>query len=564
VIRRSDVLVGGAAATGSLVAAAIVLRIWHLDWHVPLDYSGDTVLNLTVIKTVIDHGWYLHNPDLGLPHGQDLYDYPVVSGETLNLLVFRLSRLLTGDPVVVLNVFYLLTFPLAAATAYAVLRWLRADQATSFVGALLFTLLPYHFMRGEVHIFLAAYYAVPLGAYLGLAVLRGEDLISSRRRLAITLGACIVVATASGSFYYAAFTVLLVLVATLLRAVVQRDPRAVLPGCAVVGAIAVLSVVQLAPTLVYHARHGENDEVAKRYWFESENYSLRVTNLVLPVDNHRIGWLAGLKDEYTQAIPQNEARTATLGVVGTFGFLWLLAVVLAVCAGAASRYELGWHPALAVLTLVSLLTATTGGFATLLGVIWPQIRSWDRISVFIAFFALAAVALGLSALGRRLPKPAYGAVLVAVLAVGILDQTTDAFTPPYAVLEEQWDGDRAFVSSVEREVPQGSSLVEVPYEPFPEPALGGRQPYEPAKPYLHSDDLRWSWGAMRGRPADWMAAYAGKPAVQVVAAARERGFQALLLDRAALGPQGPAVATEYRGVLGRPTLTNFRYDLWSL
>ena len=69
---------------------------------------------------------------------------------------------------------------------------------------------------------------------------------------------------------------------------------------------------------------------------------------------------------------------------------------------------------------------------------------------------------------------------------------------------------------------------------------------------------------MRGRPADWMAAYAGKPAAEVVAAARERGFQALLLDRGVLGAQAAAVQADYRSVLGRPTLEDGRYDLWRL
>jgi phosphoglycerol transferase len=88
--------------------------------------------------------------------------------------------------------------------------------------------------------------------------------------------------------------------------------------------------------------------------------------------------------------------------------------------------------------------------------------------------------------------------------------------------------------------------------------------YEPAKPYLQSSGLRWSWGAMRGRPADWMAAYVGKPAADVVAAARERGFVALLLDRAVLGAQAAPVEADYRGVLGAPVLTNDRYSLWRL
>jgi len=563
--RRADLLVGAAAAVLSLVVAALVLRLWHIDWHVPLDYTGDTVLNLTVIKTVMEHGWYLQNPDLGFPHGQELYDYPVVSGETLNLLFFRLAGLFTDDPVVVLNVFYVLTYPLTALTAYFVLRRVPLSREVSLVIALLYAWLPYHFLRGEVHVFLAAYYAVPLGAYLVLAVLRGDPLLGRWRPTLVTLALCAVVATASGSFYYAAFTVFLVAVAALLRFVARGDRQALVAGGAVVAAITAVALIQLAPTVVYHLRHGGNDEVAHRYWFESETYSLKLTNLVLPIEHHRIRPIARARADYVQQIPQSEGRVASLGFVGAVGFLWLLGVALAACFGAGRRFALGLHGGLAALALAAFLAATTGGLSVLFGVIWPQIRAWNRISVFIAFFSLVAVGLLFEAARRRIPPPAFLVGLAVVLVVGALDQTSPAYIPAYAAIEDGYRHDGALTRSVEARLPGDAAVAQVPYEPFPEPQLNTPLGiYEPAKLYLQSEDLRWSWGAMRGRPADWMAAYAGKPAAEVVAAARERGFLALLLDRAVLGAQASAVEADYRNSLGEPTLSNDRYDLWRL
>jgi phosphoglycerol transferase len=563
--RRGDLLVGVAAALLSLVGAWLVLRLWRIDWHAPLDYTGDTVLNLTVIKTVMEHGWYLRNPDLGFPQGQELYDYPVVSSETLNLLFFRFAGLFTDDPVVVLNVFYVLTYPLTALTAYFVLRRVPLARAVSLVMALLFAWLPYHFLRGEVHVFLAAYYAVPLGAYLVLAVLRGDPLLGRWRPTLVTVALCAVVAMASGSFYYAAFTVFLVAVAALLRFVARGDRQALVAGGAVVGAIAAVSLVQLAPTIVYHLRHGGNDEVAHRYWFESETYSLKLTNLVLPIEHHRIGPIARAREDYVQQIPQSEGRVASLGVVGAVGFLWLLGVALAACLGVGRRFRLGLHGGLAAVTLAAFLAATTGGLSVLFGVIWPQIRAWNRISVFIAFFSLVAVGLLLETARRRIPPPAFLAVLAVVLVGGALDQTSPAYIPAYSAIKGGYDQDGSFARAVETRLPEGAAVAQVPYEPFPEPQLNTPLGiYEPAKPYLHSEGLRWSWGAMRGRPADWMATYAGRPAAELIAAARQRGFQALLLDRAVLGAQAATVEADYRSALGEPALRNDRYDLWRL
>jgi hypothetical protein len=552
--RHGDALFAGAAMALAFAAGIVFLRLWQADLRVPLNYLGDGVLNLTVIKTAVDHGWYLENPDLGAPHGQELYDYPVVSGETLNLFLFWLAGLVTDDPALILNLFFLLTFPLAALTAFLVLRRLPVSRGTALVGSVLFTLLPYHFIRGEAHVFLAAYYAVPLGAYLVISVLRGEPLLGRWRRTLVTVALCIVVATASGSFYYSAFTVFLVAIAALLRFVAQRERKALVAGGAVVALITAASLVQLTPTIAYRVAHGANDEVAKRYWFESEVYGLKLTNLVLPIEHHRLDRLARFRDEYAQGVPQNEGRGASLGVVATAGFLWLLGVGLAACVGAARRPALRIHAGLAAVTLAAFAVATTGGLATLIGVVWPQIRAWNRISVFIAFFSLAAVALLLEALRRRISAIAFAAVLGAVLTIGVFDQTTAAYVPAYETVEAEYRSDREFVRSLEDRLPKQASVAQLPYEPFPEPSVPGRPPYDPAKPYLHSDDLRWSWGAMRGRSHDWAATIAGRPAAEVISAARRAGFAGILLDRLALQDAAPSVEEEFERVLGGASL----------
>jgi phosphoglycerol transferase len=534
----------------ALAGAALVLELWRADLRVPFAYTGDATLNLTLIKDVLENPWYFHNPDLGAPNSQELYDYPVISQETLNLLLFRILGLGTGDPALVINLFFLLTFPLTALTAFIVLRRLDVSRGIALVVALLYAFLPYHFQRGETHVFLSAYYAVPLGAYLAIAVFRGDRLFGRWRPTLITAVMCAVVATASGSGYYAVFTVVLVVVAALLRFVARREREALVAGGAVVAAIVAVSLVQLAPTIVYRAANGSNDQVAKRFWFESENYSLRLTNLLLPVDGHRIGALARWKNEYTEQIPQTEARSATLGVVASLGLVWLIAVALAACAGVGRRYELGLHAGLAALTVTAVLVATTGGLSTFIAVIWPQIRAWNRLSVFIAFFSLVAVALLLGWLERRLRRPVFAGLLALVLAVGVYDQTTKAYVPPYDAVEAAWRGDVTAIAALDDGLPPGARVLQVPYEPFPEPAASPVGIYEPAKPYLHSDDLRWSWGAMRGRPEDWAATIAGKPAADVVPAARGEGFAGILLDRVALGGAASATEAEYQAATG--------------
>ena len=80
-----------------------------------------------------------------------------------------------------INVFFLLTFPLVGLAAYLVLRRLTLSPNVAIVCSILYALLPYHFLRGEGHLLLSAYYAVPLGAWLVLSVLADRPLFGTRR-----------------------------------------------------------------------------------------------------------------------------------------------------------------------------------------------------------------------------------------------------------------------------------------------------------------------------------------------------------------------------------------------
>lgn len=61
---------------------------------------------------------------------------------------------------------------------------------------------------------------------------------------------------------------------------------------------------------------------------------------------------------------------------------------------------------------------------------------------------------------------------------------------------------------------------------------------------------------MRGRPEDWAATIAGKPAAQVVPAARQAGFSGILLDRSAYGPAAPSVEADFAKVVGSKAQTS--------
>ena len=176
---------GCAVVAITLVCVAWALRLWRADLSVPLRYTpvDDTKFYLMLVKGIIDHGWYLTNSSLGAPFGQQLFDFPQ-GADNLSLLMVRGLALLSSNPAMVANVFFLLTFALVGLSCYFVLRRLGRERAGRGRRSVLFSLLPYHFFRGESQLLLSAYYAVPLAACCSSSCSTARRCSRGRRALA--------------------------------------------------------------------------------------------------------------------------------------------------------------------------------------------------------------------------------------------------------------------------------------------------------------------------------------------------------------------------------------------
>ena len=588
------VLEGLVVAVTSVLCAAFALHLWQADLALPLRYApvDDTKFYLMLAKGIADHGWYLSNSNLGAPFGQQLYDFPQ-GADDLNLLIVRGLSIFSSDPALLVNLFFLLTFALASLTSHLVLRSLGVTALAAGVASVLFSLLAYHFFRGESHLLLSAYYAIPLAAYLFLELLAGVPLLTRRsrprarwsawlsRRTLATLVICVVIA--SDNLYYATFAAAMLLAAAII-ALTMRRRQTGLTGLLLAAVVVAGVLANLSPSLLYRAQHGGNSALERSASFtemSDEAFSLRLANLILPAPDSGIAPLRSIAAKYDPIIAPGycEACYASPGTVGTVGLLWLLVCALSALVGAS-----GWFAArslarnASVGVIVALAVGTVGGLASLIEVfVTPDIRAWNRISVFIAFLSLLAVALLLERLVVWLGRRRRGGLLASlallgVLAFGVYDQTSDSIVAPYSATARQWRSDRRFVAEIERRLPRGAGVFQLPYVPFPEgypeTPVGDAiatysTKYEPLRGYLHSSTLRWSYGAIKGKPSDWSAQLAGQPLTYVVAAAAAAGFDGLWVDPAGFEANKAAqIGLAIKQLLGASPLVSPDGDLW--
>jgi phosphoglycerol transferase len=213
---------------------------------------------------------------------------------------------------------------------------------------------------------------------------------------------------------------------------------------------------------------------------------------------------------------------------------------------------------LGLLTVVAIIVGAVSGISLIISAIGLRyIRSFNRLSVFIAFFAIVVVAFALDWVVARLPRwhgraLLAGVVCIAVLAVGVFDQTSPADVPDYKAIERAWNSDDVFMHGIERDLGSGAAVFQMPYVFFPEAGMiVGTGPYDQARGWLHADDLRWSWGSVRGREGDWQGALVRLPAPEALDALTAVGFTGLMIDRAGYEDHGVGIEAEYSSTLGQ-------------
>ena len=591
-----------AVAGVAWIYAAVLYRLWDASLRVPLYQDrADARLIANLVQNITTRGWYQSNPHLGAPYGQQLYDFPH-GGETWQLAALKVISLFSSDYGLTMNVYFIAGFGVTAAVTLLVLRHLGFGFPAAALVAFLYTFLPFHFWHEESHLFRSSYFYAPLACLVLLWSLswrerflgdpepkpRGswrDGLVWNLRhnlrvpRVAAAVAVCLVLA--GTETMTTAFTITLLAATGALAALRRRDPAQLLVSGALAAVLAVTFLLLLWPTINYVRTYGANEVAARREVIDQERYGLKISAMVLPSPDHRSAVLGSLGSRAEKSSPVGYEKGMALTTLGALGFLGALYRVLT--GGWTGRRgrepdereRLLDHAGLII--AVATLFATISGFGLVLGVAgFSQVRVWNRVVLLIAFLSFAFVAHWLERApewvrSRRLgrPLPVIVALAVGVAAFGIWDGGVPA-RRDYEELDADFASDRAFVARIERTVPDGTNVFQIPVIPFPEgPTAGTMLDYDQLRPFLQSDGTtNWSYGAIKGRPdADWQLRIRNHIGTMgALPALLGMGFGGLWVDTFGYDDGGTAIRAELRDVLGvepmvSPNGRHLYYDL---
>ncbi len=571
------------AAYAAVVAFSTLFFLWisgirmsNLD--VPRAYTGDGMFYLAVTKGIMDNGWVFDNHYLGMPFGQHelAFDHPDLPAAGLQLSILKLLSVFSDSAVAVVNMYYCLTFPLTALAALMAFRQIGFSLGSSCAASILFTFVPFHWIRSVNHLNLNALYVIPLVVMVAVWVYREEIAlldwgIHKRPHFSFRGGKAVAAALICATIgitkpYFAFFGCFFLLVSGVCASTARRTIRPVLTALFLVAVVSASLTAVLAPGFIYNYRHGGNPEAAKRLPAETEIFGLKLIQLLLPVPGHRIHSVADVTAKYGgEPTPLvNENKIAALGAVGGIGFIILLWRILfsgAANAGLGTDSSRRVFDILARMNMAGFLYGTIGGFAALFAfMISPQLRAVNRISVYLAFFSFGAIAGVLDLTGRRLGsgrrgKAAFAIISLGVVALGLFDQTpAEVFRhKDPAVVRYPFESDRDFVHRIESSLPKESMVFQLPLMRFPESSpINRMSDYSHFKGYLHSRHLRWSYGAVKCRQADiWQRRIInGQPVPKMVESLVAANFAGIYIDRRGYADDGRAIETELTRILG--------------
>jgi len=574
-----------------LALAVYILGLKDWDLSIPLLYNkGDALWQFTLTKFLTDTGWVLTNPYLGAPEVAHWHWHSAAQTSALHSVLMLGLSPFVHDPVRLQQVYYLINYPLICLTSFLACRLLGVSRLPAFCVGLLFAFTMFR-IGVMLYVFLTSYFMVPLALVAVIWVLSGKfaalveviERSSGWRQAAVRLvrtrefllGLLFVALTAVSDGYYAFFTLLLLGFAVFARVLLGdwRRPLSLLPvGTYILALVAVALLLQL-PLHNYKKTHwnefypnGIEDPVLFKHPFEAEVYSASLKLLIAPIPKHHITRLGNLgqrmveTSEYARLFKRGPA-IVSLGTLGSllFGVTLVLLTIPALrrrLGGLTASDSWGSGPAIASqpmgdallsLTLFIFLCSISGGIGTLIALVFPTIRAYDRFAVFLIFVlylgAAWFVTLKLRRAGRR-GRIVWAGLILVVTVAALYDQIPNDASKGSKLTKATFLAERQFVQKVEAALAPNAMVYHYPYSQYlRESKYYGWSSLAGSRLYLHSHQLRWSNGGGKNSPADdWSFRISQLPPDNLIAEVEAVGFSGFVIDRTVVN------STEYESV----------------
>lgn len=501
-------------------------------WQYPTAYTDlreSDVLGMLGMFRAAERGYYVPLtrktvPDLGAPEGADWSRMPTVE-ELFYFIPGMLAK--SAGVFAALNLKLLVGHLLAALCFFLVARALQTSVLWAFVGGLAFGLSPFLFSESPHHSIVMYAWHVPL-FLLVWEWQRRDKLRAGSARFWIAMAVAFV--TGLQNVYYTAIFCQIVVLVAMLRVWQIRKPTPLLQAALLLVSCGSAFVLMMADSIIARVQGGglwQTPPIDRHYkWMEI--YGLKLTDLLIPPPAHQFESFRYFHRIYQEmSILQNEG--AYLGILGLLALLLLVGVSIHRVLHKGSQTV----PVEAWIVLWLVLVFTIGGLNSLAGVFgFTLFRAGYRAVIVVAAVVLLFAGRFLS---EKFPEGTSRSFLWGLAACFLIlwDQVPLPPTVSQATTIRTFvESDRDLAQKLEEKLPSGSMVLQLPLMDFPESPAPGLTPYEHMRPYLFSNSLRFSFGALKGSPQwQWQQKLSELGPEEAFDFIREKGFAAVYVNR---------------------------------
>lgn len=558
-----------------LIVMISAYGLWHRDWNVPLNAAGDATGFLIDCANYIKGESRINSKTYALPIGVR-NSFTLFEAVIPNFMM-KIISCFVNESGMVMNLYYICTYPLTAIVMYFVLRRLEYHYIISMSLGIVYALLPGHWLRGVEHYAVGSSFFLPLICIVSIKLIEGsfckeewknekinvKNFWLSLEKKEFVCAIVFIYLITGCTLYYGFFSAFIIFFSALLGAASCARARELLYG----GLLLVfdgigLFICGIFPEILskFLGSNAVTDIASTRVISDIEFYGMKIIQLLLPVPGHNNSVFANIRNWYDSNFLhfQNENAKSTLGLIMSIGFVVSILAVF-------FYKEQNRIVQIGKLNLFLICVATIGGLADIVGVITASFRTYNRMSFFIAAFSILCIA----ELFRQVDKRFLVKVFLSffILVTAIYDQIPADMKEDdeqYCTKADAWYEDKNFFDKIEEFEGAGAKILQMPYaysDEFQQTVIEDTYPVN--LPNCHVNGLQWSVGAPEYSENDlWLkhiSRFSMEPRMRIAAAA---DFAGIALYKAGYTEDKyQEVLSELDRILGAPVVVHSN-DTW--
>lgn len=531
----------------TLLGIILVYELWNKDFNVPIVYNGDGVGAVFTINNFLNGKEFWKFDNIAAPYGETVLSQDYF----LSIFIIKVLALFSRNTGVVVNLYWLLTYILTAATMYFLLRKIEICPEIAMLGAVVYDFLPYHYFRLQ-HFWLMGCYLIPLAVWLIVDMMDAHlfelengnkinilQFIKSRKFI-VDLIFCILIGF--GGIYYAVFTVVLLVCVGLYRAIECKK-------ISYIFLMIIFSVIIALPVILFYLipmikmnYSAFSASAGTRNITQIDTFGLKLCLLLFPIPGHRLSVLSDFTTNFFNTMGGNtEAYIVQMGAVMSLGLI--ISVFSLFCTKIWGK---GYEKIVQYgrVNIIIILISVVGGLDTFIAIfVSSTIRCYNRMVVFIAVFSMMCICVLLNQVYENGKIKMYMKYIITIFIIifAIWDQTSSNFAKyeQYNLRSQEYDNlyvdnkieyynNKLFIDNIIEKLDSDQMVYLMPFKSEWSP---DRLSFNKKKAVIASYDTNWSFSVENIEYQNYMRNLEDKEINVFLDTLSIMGFSGIVIDR---------------------------------